>query len=86
MTPARPESPPVAATEQVGCVLRQPVVPQSTARVGTVRSMPIVSVRQSEALPATSMMRVASVCAPSAVIVTLRRGLGRAAVERELDR
>src|SRR4051812_15100147 len=67
----RPERPPEALTAQLAAVLRQAVVPQSAEREGAVLSMPIVSLRQSEALPATSTERVSSVWLPSVVIATL---------------
>ena len=51
-------------------MLRQAVVPQSTASVGTVLSMPIVSARQSEALPATSTTRLRACARPRSVIDT----------------
>ena len=55
---AGPDTPPAAATLQVAGVLRQVVTPQSTVSVGIVLSMPIVSARQSETLPAVSTTRV----------------------------
>ena len=49
---------------------RHSEVPQSALIVGASGSMPIVSVRQSEALPATSMIWVSSLCEPFVLIVT----------------
>ena len=60
-------------------------MPQSTVSVGAVLSIPTVSVRQSEALPAMSSTRVSSVCVPSAVIETAGGGDDGAAVELVLD-
>src|SRR6478609_1273304 len=50
----RPESPPSAATEQTAGVLRHVGAPQLAVRVGAVLSIPTVSRRQPESLPATS--------------------------------
>ena len=66
----RPESPPLAATEHTAGAARQASPPQFTDSVGLVLSMPIVSIRQSDALPATSTTRVSSLCEPAALIET----------------
>src|SRR3954451_17380707 len=65
-----PDGPPSEGTVHGAAVLHQASAPQSTARVGAALSMPIESVRQSDALPARSITRLTSVCGPSAVMDT----------------
>ena len=86
MTPARPESPPVAATEHVGCELRQAVGPavDGQRRHGAVDpdrvGAPVGGVAGD--VDDAARERVHALGGDRHVA----RGLGRAAVERELDR
>src|SRR3954454_4290721 len=66
----RPDSPPSPVTAQVTGAARQASVPQSALSAGVVLSMPIMSTRQSDALPAPSTTRVSSLCSPAVLIVT----------------